>query len=177
MELDQLFFGKITAGKITHQNSGEQALTAAGREVASYLKNGGVVHYQRDLAEVSTEQFYQTVLIDLLWLERVFGKIIRLKKYNRGSTKSKQLFLTIRLENKIIVQYGLNSLAGLAPTFSFDFSSKGFNLDFDDQIQAPIRLNSTVQVDVRHQSEINETEFQNLKRIWELLDFELKGDD
>lgn len=173
MELNQIIDKtKLTAGKLNHSNSGEVALKAAAVEIEDYVENGGVIHYQRNLNQVTDLEFFQSVLIDLVWIERYFGKIERLKQYRRLSNESKQLFLTIRLKNKLIVQYGLNSLQGLEPTFSFDFSSKGYNLDFDDQVQAPIRLNTKVQKKDTFETMLTDKE---LNSVWEFLSVDIKG--
>ena len=160
---------------ISHENTGEVALIAASKEVAPYLEKGGVVHYQRNVGKLSEVSFYNVVLTDLLFIERSFGQIIRLKSYTRQSDASKQIFLTIRLENQVIVQYGLNSLSELVPSFSFDFSSRGYNLDFDDQIQAPIRLNSVVLTDEEFTTGLTEKDQEILKRVWHLFESSVEG--
>lgn len=162
--------------RVTHHNTGQKALVAAAEQLQPYAtEQGGVVHYQRNLGQVSPAVFYSTVALDLLWIERYIGKIDRLKAYVKGDESSQQLFLTLRLSNRVIVQYGLNSLADLKPTFSFDFSSRGYNLEFDDQIQAPLLLNGTV-VQISNLTDVLETEdLVELKRVWELLVLSIEG--
>jgi hypothetical protein len=75
----------------------------------------------------------------------------------------------------MIVQYVLNSLKGLRASFKFDFSKRGFNLDYDNQIQASIKLNSTVLLPEEFETTLTAENLLELKNIYQLLSDSMKG--
>ena len=165
----------VSPGAVIHQSGGEQALIASAQQIKPYLRMGGVVHYQRNLPRVSESRYTSTIALDLLWIQTYFGDIVRLKSYTRGQASSRQLFITLRLANQVIVQYTLNSLGNLKESFSFDFSSKGYNLEFDDQVQSPLTLNLELIQDREFVTELSETDINQLKQVIDQLDSSLKG--
>lgn len=160
---------------VTHKNSGEKALKAAEKQIENHKNEGGVIHYERQLDKVTDPCFYSSVLVDLFFINQYFGRIQRLKMYSKKTENSKQIFITIRLQNRMIVQYVLNSLKGLRPSFKFDFSKSGFNLDFDNHIQAPIKLNSEVLLSEAFETTITTENFLGIKKIYQLLSDSMKG--
>ncbi|MDR2277349.1 MAG: hypothetical protein LBE23_05780 [Vagococcus sp.] len=160
---------------VTHQNSGEDALKAAEKQIENHKNEGGVIHYERQLDKMTEPCFYSSVLVDLYFITQYFGKIQRLKVYSKKTEDSQQVFITIRLQNRMIVQYVLNSLKGLRASFKFDFSKRGFNLDYDNQIQASIKLNSKVLLPEEFETTLTAENLLELKNIYQLLSESMKG--
>lgn len=164
----------VTACTVTHHLGGQKALEAAKVQVGSFLAKGGVVHYQRTCGLLSQLDLLSVLALDLLWLQETFGEIKRMTLQKRG-TISQQVFITLRLANRVIVQYGLNSLDGLKASFSFDFSSRGYNLAYDDEQQAPLVLNLQQLKTQMFTTDLTESAIEKLQVICADLSQSMKG--
>lgn len=159
---------------------GTVALKTFVETVQNRPHQGGVFHYQRILNSSSQQAFFATVIWDLYQLESMFGSIKRINGLYKISSQgeSAQLFVTLRLNNQVIVQYGLSAQPAGGQQLKLDFSSRGFNLDYDSRLRVPILLNGQKIQSIQPQrTTVTETLKESISRISNLLENALSSQE
>lgn len=131
------------ANKLFFSQKENQLMSHFSKVISNRIHDGGVMHVERSFAKGTVDSQVKQVLLDLLYIEIYIGSIKRMYVRHREMVDGAlgQLFISIRLENNIIIHYGM--VKSLNASLRLDFSSSGYNIEYDSGINEPVLLNGS----------------------------------
>jgi hypothetical protein len=168
--------------KIVIHNTGEGSLISLTNQYKSKMEKG-ILHFQRSYSPNSIADFFKTAVIDIWWIQKYFGKICHMNSIYRINEEdvSYQLFIVIRLSNKMIIEYGLVSQPTRKQEFlQLDLGLKGITATYDESESQSAQSDKINKNAEKFKTVIlNDKEYSTIKKIiYKLIQsFDMGGEE